>query len=178
MIIIGFSIQDKSGKIRFFEEIFLLVHTNIDVVLEILFLTLTNQNIQFDIKSFTQRSYITTEALPTTKQIKLINKHKFAKTTLDKNSETFVIHIVFLNVFKSIMLIYTFQLGQVVKNNSTLVVALEQNKTPIKILPEYIHYADLYFPNLAIELPKNIGINKYAFKLVKSKQLPYEPIYS
>ena len=53
MIIIGFSIQDKSGKIRFFEEIFLLVHTNIDVVLEILFLTLTNQNIQFDIKSFT-----------------------------------------------------------------------------------------------------------------------------
>lgn len=33
------------------------------------------------------------------KPVELINKHKFAKATLDKNSETFVIYIVALDAF-------------------------------------------------------------------------------
>ena len=56
MVIAGFSIQDKIGKIRFFEETFLLLDTSMEVVLGMLFLALNNTDIQFDIESFTWRS--------------------------------------------------------------------------------------------------------------------------
>ena len=93
MTIVGFSIKDKSDRARFFEETFLLVDTNMKIVLKMPFLALSNANIQFDIDSFTRRSYSTAEALPTTRWVELIKKHNFAKTALDKNSETFGVHI-------------------------------------------------------------------------------------
>lgn len=45
MVIARFSIQDKLGKIRFFEGTFLLADTSIEMVLGILFLALSNANI-------------------------------------------------------------------------------------------------------------------------------------
>ena len=65
MVIAGFSIQDKTGKIRFFEETFLLADTSMEVVLGMLFLALSNANIQFDTESFTWRSYHAAKALLT-----------------------------------------------------------------------------------------------------------------
>ena len=53
MAIAGFSIQDKSGRARFFEETFLLADTSIEVVLGMPFLALSNADIQFDTESFT-----------------------------------------------------------------------------------------------------------------------------
>lgn len=38
------------------------------------------------------------EALPTTSQVEFINKQEFAKTTLDENSEIFVIYVAALEV--------------------------------------------------------------------------------
>lgn len=52
------------------------------------------------------------------KQVELINKYEFAKATLDKNSETFVIHVVALNAFQPAIPIYLSQAVQVVENNS------------------------------------------------------------
>lgn len=43
---------------------------------------------------------------------------------------------------------------------------------------EYVDYANLFFPDLAKELPKNIGINEYAIKLIEGKQQLYGLIYS
>ena len=51
--IIGFLIQNKSGKARFFEETFLLADTSIKVVLKILFMALSNINILSYAKCFT-----------------------------------------------------------------------------------------------------------------------------
>ena len=45
IVILGFSIQDKTGKIRFFEETFLLADTSIVVVLGMPFLALSNADI-------------------------------------------------------------------------------------------------------------------------------------
>ena len=42
MIIAGFSIQDKTGKIRFFEENFISADTKIEIVIGMSFLALTN----------------------------------------------------------------------------------------------------------------------------------------
>ena len=53
MLIAGFSILDKMGKIRFFEETFLLAETSMKVVLGMSFLALSNTDIQFDTESFT-----------------------------------------------------------------------------------------------------------------------------
>ena len=69
-----------------------------EVVLGMSFLILSNTNIQFDTESFTWRSYSTAKALPTTRRVELIDKRHFAKAALDKNSETFVIHIAALRV--------------------------------------------------------------------------------
>ena len=45
MVIAGFQVEDKLGKIRFFQESFLLAKISIEVVLKMSFLTLSNTNI-------------------------------------------------------------------------------------------------------------------------------------
>ena len=64
-----------------------------EMVLRMLFLTFSNADIQFAEKELTWRFYTAAEALPTTKRVELINKKEFAKAALDKESETFVIHV-------------------------------------------------------------------------------------
>ena len=103
MLISGFSFQYKMSKIRFFEKIFLTTDTCMEVGLGIYFLTLSNADIPFDTESFTWRSYSTAEALPTARWVELIGKHKFAKTALDENSETFVMHVVALDALKPVV---------------------------------------------------------------------------
>lgn len=35
--------------------------------------------------------------------------------------------------------------------------------------PNYADYTNVFFPDLAIELPKNTGINKYVIELTENK---------
>ena len=60
------------------------------------FLTFSNTNIQFAKKKLIWRFYTAAKALPTTKQVELINKKEFAKAALDDKSETFVVHVAAL----------------------------------------------------------------------------------
>ncbi len=62
-----FSIQDSRGRVRFFEETFLLADTSMEVVLGMLFLSLSNANVEFaELGKLTWRTYTAAEALPTT----------------------------------------------------------------------------------------------------------------
>ena len=45
MVIAEFSVQDKFGKVQFFEETFLLADTSTEVVLEMFFLTFSNADV-------------------------------------------------------------------------------------------------------------------------------------
>lgn len=93
MILTSFLLHDSLERIWFFEETFLLADTSMEVVLKILFLSLSNTDVEFaELEKLTWRLYIIAEALPITSQVKLIDKKKFAKVTLDENSETFIIH--------------------------------------------------------------------------------------
>ena len=47
MVVSIFSMLDKDGRKSFFEKSFLLVDVNLDIVLEILFLTMSNADINF-----------------------------------------------------------------------------------------------------------------------------------
>ncbi len=69
-----------------------------EVVLGMSFLVLSNADFQFGAEKLNWRSYTAAEALPTTSRVELIDKRKFAKTALDGNSETFVVHITALEV--------------------------------------------------------------------------------
>ena len=168
MTIAGFSIQDNLGRARFFDETFLLADTSMEVVLGMPFLALSNADIQFDTESFTWRSYSAAEALPTTRRIELIDKYEFAKVALDENSETFVLHVAALEALEP----------AIHPSRAPLLAALQQDKAPTEIPPEYADYANVFSPDLAMELPENTGINEHAIELVEGKQPPYGPIYS
>ena len=47
MILADFSVQDKLGKVQFFEKTFLLANTSIKMVLKMLFLTFSDVDMQF-----------------------------------------------------------------------------------------------------------------------------------
>lgn len=69
------------------------------MVLRLLFLSFGNINVKFvEVKKLTGRSYDTAEALFTTSRVEIIKKKEFTKVALDKNSETFVVHIIVLEV--------------------------------------------------------------------------------
>ncbi len=98
MVLASFSLQDSQWRFRFIEKTFLLANTSIKVVLGMLFLALNNADFRFGAKNLTLRTYTIAEALPTTNWLELINKRKFAKTALNENSETFVMHVSALDV--------------------------------------------------------------------------------
>lgn len=90
----SFSLQDSQGRVQFFEETFLLVDTNIKIVLEMPFLAFSNTNVEFTkCGKFIWRSYTNAKALSTTNKVELIDKKKFAKAAMNKNLKTFIIYV-------------------------------------------------------------------------------------
>ena len=85
-------------------------------------------------------------------------------------SETFVVYVIALKALLAGIAIHLSREAQI--------SALIQDKASTKVPPKYANYADVFSFDLAIELPKNTGINKYAIKLHDSKQPSYGPIYS
>ena len=167
MVLANFQVEDKLGRARFFQETFLLADISMEVVLGILFLTLSNADVQFVEKEFIWRSYTTAKALLTTKRVELINKKEFAKAALDKNSEIFVVHVAFLNL-ALVLGIYPDRSAQM-----TFLLTKE-----IKILEEYSDFTDIFLEEKALMLPERIEFNQHVIELEEGKQPLYAPIYS
>ena len=70
-----------------------MANTKFKVVLGMPFLKISNADIAFDEGTLTWKSYTTNKALPTTKQVQLVNPKKFVLVALDTDSETFVLHV-------------------------------------------------------------------------------------
>ncbi len=93
----SFSLQNSLGRVQFFEKTFLPADISIKVVLGMLFISLSNTNIEFaELEKLTWRSYTVAEALLTISRVELISKREFAKAALDENSKTFVLHVLAL----------------------------------------------------------------------------------
>lgn len=69
-----------------------------EVVLQKLFLTDSNMNIQFAEKKLVQKIYTATEATPTTKKVELNNNKDFVTTVSDDSVEAFIIYVSSLNL--------------------------------------------------------------------------------
>ena len=172
IIVAAFSVINQADKVRFFKETFLIVIISPDVVHRMFLFTLNRADVDFPKRELWWRSYIIEKVLPTTKQVKLIGKKKFAATILDPRYETFVVYIASLespsnNQERNIHLFRKVQIAALVANN-----------TLTSISTEYSNFADDFSPKLVSNLSEYIGINNHAIELVDNWQLLYEPIYS
>ena len=166
IVLASFQVKDTLRKAWFFQETFLLADLNIEVVLGMPFLTLSNADIKFAQKELTWRSYTTTKALPTTKRVEIIDRKKFAKTTLNENVEAFVVHVTSLRL-NSIVI-------HPAKKAQIALLFAKKVQIPIK----YSDFLDIFLEEKALILPEATKMNQYAIELQEGQQPPYRPIYS
>lgn len=77
----------------------MLANSNINIALDIIFLSFNNVNIEFaEVRKLILKSYTTTETLPITSWVEIINKKEFAKAVIFNNFETFVVYISILKI--------------------------------------------------------------------------------
>ena len=178
MVLANFQVEDKLARAHFFQELFILADTTVEVVLDMLFLTLSNVDVLFLKQELSWKSYTIDEALPTTKRVELIDKKKFAKATLDAESETFVMHVAALEAPLARMPIYTSRVAHVDSGEPIQIAALNQKKAPTKVPAKYLDSSDVFSAEKALVLPEQTELNKHAIELEEGKQPPYRPIYS
>ncbi len=169
MVVSTFSVSDKDGKERSFEESFLLAVVRLDIVLGMPFLTMSNADVDFQAQNLQWRSYTIRDILPTTRRVELIRKKEYATAALDPEHETFVVHVAALSVDSGV---------EVHPSRRAQIAYLKADEAPTKVPCEYIDFSDIFLPKLAAELPEHTGINDHAIELVDDWQPPYGPIYS
>ena len=132
-----------------------------------LFLTLSKADIQFAEQEFIQKTYITGEALPTTKSVEIINKKKSAVTALNASNKIFMVHVAALAEPTTIL---------IHPSHQAQVVLLTSEKTGIPV--EYSDFSNDFSLNSMAQLSEYTRINDHPINLLDNKQLPYSPIYS
>ena len=61
--------ENKAGKLRFFQKTFLIADTKFEEILKMLFLNINNTNVLFNKKILTWKFYTTNKALLITEQV-------------------------------------------------------------------------------------------------------------
>lgn len=115
---------------------FLLADTSMKIILGMSFLLLSNANIEFakKLEKFIWKTYTTIKTLSFTSQIKLINKKKFTKVVLYKNSETYIIYMIALNILKATIYL----------SCAAQMALLYWDKALTKIPIKYFDYIDVF----------------------------------
>ncbi len=83
---------------RFFEERFLLTDVKSDIALRILFLTMSNADVDFKARNLQWRFYIIIEILSTTQKVELIGRKEFSVADLNSDYKAFIVQIAALNI--------------------------------------------------------------------------------
>ena len=176
IVLTAFSVENKANRVRLFEETILMANVSPEVVLGMLFLTLSGADVDFLGHELRWRTYSIEKALSTIKRVELVGKKEFAAAALDLKYETYIVHIglVRSNALPSSSLLEL----DVHPSRKSQVSGLIAEEAPIKVPAEYSDFADVFSPVLTSELPEHIGINDHAIELVDGQQPPYGPIYS
>ena len=164
MIVEAFLVVGNVNQIKFFEEIFLMANVSPEVVLEMLFLTLSNVDIDFSGRELRWRTYTTKEVFPTTKYIELVGKKEFAAATLDPKYKTYIIHVTSINSTLLIASLESIPLN-VHLSQRIQISSLIAKEAHIKILDKYAKFADVFFSDLASKLSEHIGIIDHNIEL-------------
>ena len=160
ILVAAFSVMDKSNQVRFFEKTFLVANVSPEIVFWMLFLILSNKDIDFSGRVLRWKTYTTEETLPTTKRVKLVGKKEFTAAALDPEHETYIVHGVSLR--STPLNVHPSRKAQI----SSLIAENALTKVPNK----YTNFADVFSLDLASELFKNTGINNYVIQLVNGQE--------
>ena len=163
IVIADFQLEDKANRPRFFQEIFLVADTKFDVILGILFLKISNADVSFGEEILIWKTYTTNKALPTTKQVQIVDQKEFIIAAIDVNSETFVVYVAIRK--REEMSVHSKKQAQV--------KALLFDKAPTEVPVDYSDYSDVFSAENTAEFP-----DENAIKLKEGKQPPFGPIYS
>ena len=109
--------------------------------------------------------------LPNTKHVKLVGRKEFAAAALNPEHETYVVYIASLRSTPLASL-------DVHPSREPQISGLIAKEAPTKVPAEYSDFANVFSPDLAIELPKHTETNTQVIDLEKGKQPPYGSIYS
>ncbi len=169
MVVSTFSVSDKDGRERFFEESLLLADVRLDKILEMPFLTMNNADVNFQARDLQWRSYTTGEVFLITGQVELIGKKEFVAAALDPEHEAFIVYIAAFSVDSS---------DEMHPLRRAQIAHLKADEALIEVPSEYANFADIFSPKLAAELSEHTGINDHAIELVDDRQPPYGSIYS
>ena len=164
IVVVVLLVENKASRVRFFEETFLVANVSPEVVLGMPFLTLSGADVDFLGRELRWRTYSTEEALLTTRRIELVGKKEFVAVALDPVHETYMVHVgsVCSDASPSSSLLEL----DVHPSRRPQVSGLIVEEAPTKVSAEYSDFADVFFPDLASELPEHTGINNHAIKLV------------
>ena len=91
IVIATFQVDDKFGRPRIFQKIFLVVNTKYKIILWMFFLKLSNADVSFSEETLLWKSYTTNKTFFITKWVQIIDKIDFIIVALDADSETFVV---------------------------------------------------------------------------------------
>ena len=138
MVISTFSVLDKDNRERFYEKSFLLADVKPEIVFKMPFLTMSNVDVNFQAWNLQWRSYTTRDVLPTTRQVELIGKKKFAATSFDPEHKTFIVHIAALSVNPD---------DEVHPSKKAQIAYLKVDETLTKVPSEYADFADVFPQN-------------------------------
>ena len=174
MAVAAFSVIDKANWVRFFEKTFLVANVSPEVVLGLLFLTLSSANIDFSDQELWWRTDTTKKALLTIRRVELVGKKKFAAVTLDLKYKTYVVHVNSV----SFDTLRNSSLFDVDFFRRLQIFGLIAEEAPTKISDKCLNFADIFSPDLAFKLFEYLGINNHAIKLIDGQQLLYGSIYS
>ena len=168
MVVAAFSVEDKANQVRFFKEIFLVANVSPELVLRMLFFTLSGADIDFLGRELRWRTYTTKKALLTIRRVEIVGKKEYAAAALDSEYETYVVHVrsVSSNVSPSFSPLKL----DVHPSYRPQVSGLIAKKAFTKVSAEYLDFVDVFSPELASKLPEHTGINNHAIKLVDSQQ--------
>ena len=142
----------------FFEDTFLLADIRIDIVLKILFFTLSNIEIDFVNCYIHSKTFTIAKILLTIKQVKLIRIKVFSAITLDQEHKVFVIHLTSISPDSDVYLYCRVQK-----------VSLKANENSTSISPKYIDFTDVFSKDLATYLPQLTKINNHTIDLIERK---------
>ena len=169
MVIADFQVENKGGRPRYFQEIFLVADTKFEMVLEMPFLKISNTNIVFRKGILMWKFYIISEVLPTTKRVWLVDPKEFVIMVLDADSKTFVIYVAIRE--REEMAINPARKAQIKVESGAQI----QNKAQVgaqlfdealnEVPAEYFDYSNVFSTENAAKIFETTGMNEHAIKL-------------
>ena len=164
IVVAVFSVIEKANRVRFFEKTFLVANISLEMVFGILFLILSNADINFSGWKLRWRTSTTKKALSTTRYIEIVGNIKFAAGVLDPEHKTYIVHV---ESDSSVASLSSFPLElHVDLFYRPRMFGLVAKKTFLKISAKYSDLTDVFSPNLGSKFHEHTGINNHAIKLV------------